>query len=59
MCTVMKIMTGVLHVCHCSSVALDEFLKRNQLSHVIRAHECMAAGFQVDTVTRVHTHTPL
>ena len=30
-----------------SSTALDEFLQRNNLSHVIRAHEVKEAGFQV------------
>ena len=30
-----------------SETALDEFLRRNGLSHVIRAHEVKAAGFQV------------
>ena len=30
-----------------SEAALDEFLRRNGLSHVIRAHEVKAAGFQV------------
>lgn len=30
-----------------SSVALEAFLRKNKLSHVIRAHECKAAGFQI------------
>ena len=30
-----------------SAAALEDFLHRNQLSHVIRAHECKAAGFQI------------
>ena len=30
-----------------SAEALDEFLTRNSLSHVIRAHEVKEAGFQV------------
>ena len=34
-----------------SSDALEAFLKRNKLSHVIRAHECKAAGFQVSQPT--------
>ena len=38
----------------CSSDALETFLKVNKLSHVIRAHECKAAGFQV----RESTHAP-
>ena len=37
---------------HPSSSALEEFLKKNRLSHVIRAHECMAAGFQVSQIHR-------
>ena len=49
----------VLQVCFsghptCSSDALETFLKVNKLSHVIRAHECKAAGFQV----RESTHAP-
>ena len=31
-----------------SPEALDDFLARNGLSHVIRAHEVKEAGFQVD-----------
>ena len=34
-----------------SETALDEFLRRNGLSHVIRAHEVKAAGFQVNKHT--------
>ena len=30
--------------------ALDDFLARNALSHVIRAHEVKEAGFQVNGV---------
>ena len=30
--------------------ALDDFLARNGLSHVIRAHEVKEAGFQVNGV---------
>ena len=40
--------------CPCNSYeALDAFLKRNKLSHVIRAHECKAAGFQVCSLSVV------
>jgi hypothetical protein len=30
--------------------ALDDFLTRNGLSHVIRAHEVKEAGFQVNDI---------
>ena len=31
----------------CSAEALEVFLSRNNLSHVVRAHECKSAGFQI------------
>ena len=34
-----------------SPAALDDFLARNGLSHVIRAHEVKEAGFQVRFVS--------
>ena len=38
-----------------SANALVQFLKRNSLSHVIRAHECKAAGFQIQQHGRLLT----
>ena len=38
-----------------SANALVQFLKRNGLSHVIRAHECKAAGFQIQQHGRLLT----
>jgi len=38
-----------------SNKALEEFLARNQLSHVIRAHECKASGFQIQHHGRLLT----
>lgn len=37
---------GTAYIFSCD--ALDKFLKVNNLSHVIRAHEVVRAGFQVD-----------
>eukprot|EP00731_Ephydatia_muelleri_P022738 Em0015g321a len=38
-----------------SAEALNEFLKKNDLSHVIRAHEMKAAGFQIQQHGRLLT----
>ena len=40
-----------------SAEALDLFLKKNDLSHVIRAHEMKAAGFQVRLPFTTHSQT--
>lgn len=37
-----------------SSTALQDFLKRNNLSHVIRAHEVKETGFQVCTIVCIY-----
>ena len=44
---------GLLHYCSLllmlvnSTMALEAFIRRNKLPHVIRAHEVKATGFQV------------
>ena len=43
------------HIHSHSANALVQFLKRNGLSHVIRAHECKAAGFQIQQHGRLLT----
>ena len=40
--TVTTIVTSVF-----STSALESFLAKNKLSHVVRAHECKSAGFQI------------